>query len=297
MGFNESECSTSLKNTGAPDCFINPGKDMRIAIVPEDFNFANEAEAKDMLKHIEMLNLSKAERGFIFPTHFNAEDKSEEKQMSDGWDGKKTKTQSRKEIIAFTLDETTLALHQRLKTFDNIKNYGVFIYTSENGLKATSSDGIKVEPFSLSRFGVDDQSFQNEDIARTIIEIAYENKSKEWDANGVYIQLDWLPLSILEGIKPCKIALVGAATATGATVNVTGKDDGVGFLGLVSANFNLYEDAAPTVPITVTVDVDNENGTYDLSWSSITGAHTIEIFNQPAGTSGIEGVDSAAIVP
>jgi hypothetical protein len=60
--------------------------------------------------------------------------------------------------------------------------------------------------------------------------------------------------------------------------------------GLVSANFNLYDDAAPTVPKSVTVSADNGDGTYDLTWASITGAHTLALFTQPAGTGGYESV-------
>ena len=180
--------------------------------------------------------------------------------------------------------------HKELRKHNSRTNLAIYRITANGYIKGWTEDGIKLLPLPLSDFYVNDRNDSDGDIIdRTSVFIEEKDGSK-WNDSGVWVKPTAFDPLLLDGIKDCTIT--GTLAATAATITVRGASDLVGIVGLVAANFNLYDDLAPTIPLAVTVGTDNGDGTYDLTWSSITGAHTLELFDQPAGTGGYESIDS-----
>lgn len=289
MAYNELECGTNKGNTGLQNCKENFGKWEKILLVDSDFEIDTQANALLEATYVTAINSAVAVRMYPLFDHFNAEFNSEERVAEEGWGGKSETVREGKDKMTFTFENISFYNHKELRMHNDRNSLGIYIVTAQGYVLGRSSDGIKFLPLTLSDFYVDKRSMSDgSNIDRTSVYVEFSD-AKQWNDDGVWVKPSAFDPLLLDGVKDCSIS--GVLAGTSSTVTVVGASDQVGVVGLVAANFNLYDDAAPTVPLAVTVGTDNGDGTYDLTWSVISGAHTLELFDQPIGTNGYESID------
>lgn len=290
MAYNELVCSTNVGNTGLQDCVENFGTDEMLILVPDSTTIATKVLAETEATWEALINAAVATRGYPLFIHFNAEFEQEGEVDEEGWAGKSEFLRDGKLKAKYMAKNISFYNHKELRKHNNRTNLAVYKVTSQGYIKGwTDSSGAILYPFPLSKFRV---NYRNDNDGSVLDRTSYSIEEKDgnkWNDNGAWVKpTDFDPL-LLEGIKDCTIT--GTLAATAETVTVRGASDLVGVVGLVSANFSLVDDSAPTVLIAVTVDTDNGDGTYDLTHASITGAHTMTLINQPIGTAGFEAID------
>jgi hypothetical protein len=286
MAYLELSCGTNAGNTGLQNCNENFGNWEKLLLVNDDFEIDTRANALLEATWTTAINAAKATRMYPLFEHFNAEPDQEERVQEDGWAGKSETVREGKDRVTFIFKNIAFYNHKELRKHNNRTNLGVYIVTSQGYILGRSEDGIKFLPLILSDFYVGKRSFSDGDtIDRSNVFIEFKD-AKQWNDDGVWVQPSAFDPILLDGVKDCNLS--GTLGATSATITITGASDSVGIVGLIAANFNLYDDAAPTVPIAVTVAADNGDGTYDLTWPTISGAHTLTLFDQPIGTNGYE---------
>jgi len=289
MNYNVIDCGVERGNTGLPNCFEDFGGWKKIVIGPADTEIDTKANAMLEATWIALANSAKVTRVFPMPMNFIVEEAGEELIIETGTFGDKRMVREGKEGIKIMLDRIALYLHKKLRTHNGANSLGFAIVTENGYIIGRSEDDVKFQFIPLSWFHVDKMTKPlGDSFSKTPINL-------EWDAKyindqGVAIKPTAFDPMLLDGVLD--VSITGALGATGATITVKGAVDGIGIVGLVGANFNLYADAAPTVAKTVTLGTDNLDGTYDLTWASITGAHTLTLFGQPVGTLGYEAIDS-----
>ncbi len=291
MAFLEQECGTNLGNTGLQDCLEEFGHWKKLIITGSDFEIADKATALLESTWLTAINASKATRIYPLPGNFNFEGDQEERVQEDGWAGESETVREGKDKGTFTFKDTAFYNHLKLRTHNSRRNPSMFIVTSQGYILGYSEnlETGKFLPQALSDFYVNKRTISDgdtKDRSGVFVEFA---DAKQWNDKGVWIKpTDWDPL-LLDGVKDARLS--GTLAATTETITVVGASDGVGVVGLVDANFSLYDDLAPLVPIAVTA-VDNGDGTYATTHASITGAHTMTLFGQPIGTAGYEAINS-----
>lgn len=289
MAYNELSCGDNAGNTGKQNCFENFGQDELLIIVPDTFEIATKVLAETEATWITAINAATATRAYPLFIHFNAEFEQEGRVSEDGWAGKAETVRAGKNKATFTLENISFYNHKELRKHNNRTNLAYYKVSSNGYIKGWSKDGVKFLPLPLSDFYVNDRNNSDgSNIDRTSVSIEERDGSK-WNDTGAWVKPSAFDPLLLDGIKD--VSITGTLAATSSTVTVEGASDGIGVVGLVAANFNLYDDAAPTVPISVVVAADNLDGTYDLTWASISGAHTLTLFGQPIGTNGYEAID------
>ena len=289
MAYNELESSTSRGNTGRQTSVESFGTDDLIILVPDSTEIATKTLANTEATWTTLFNAAIATRGYPLFGHFNAEFDQEGAVDEEGWNGMSDTVRDGKLKAKFIMENISFYNHKELRKHNSRTELAYYKVTSQGYIKGWSDDGIVFKPFPLSKFNV---NYRNDSdgsvIDRTSVSIEEKDGSK-WNDDGVWVKPTAFDPLLLEGIKDCTIT--GTLGATAATITVRGASDLVGVVGLLAANFNLSADSAPTVPLAVTVAVDNLDGTYDLTWSSITGAHTLTLFDQPVTTAGYEAID------
>ena len=285
MAYNTVTCGVNAGNTGKQSCLENFGQVELLLLVDKDFEIATSAAAILEATYTAAINASKATRMYPLFGHFNAEFEQEGRVSQEGWAGKSRTVRSGKNKATFTFVDIPFYNHLELRKHNGRTDLAVIRVTANGYIQGWSEDGTIMKGLPISDFYVNTRTdHDGSEIDASSVFIEYSGN--HWDDSGVYVKPTAFDPLLLEGIKD--VELSGTLAATAATITVQGTSDGVGVAGLVAANFNLYSDAAPTVPITVVVDTDNGDGTYDLTWASITGAHSLELFTQPAGTGGYE---------
>ena len=289
MAYNELTCGTNAGNTGLQNCNENFGQWENFLLVNQGFEIDTQANALLEATYTAAINAAKATRMYPLFENFNVEIDQEERVAEEGMAGKTETVREGKDRATFIFKNIPFYNHKELRKHNDRTGLAVYIITSQGYILGRSVDGTKFLPLSLSDFYAGKRNISdgsNIDRSNVLIEFA---DAKQWNDYGVYVKPTAFDPLLLEGIKDVSIS--GVLGATSETVTVQGASDGVGVVGLVAANFNLYDDAAPTVPIAVVVAADNLDGTYDLTHASISGAHTMTLFDQPIGTSGYEAID------
>jgi len=290
MAFTQLNCGTNAGNTGLQNCNENFGQWQKLLLVNADFEIATEAAAILEATYETAINAAKATRMYPLFDHFNAEVDQEERVTEEGWAGYTETVREGKDRITFQFKNMSLYNHKQLRTHMDRTNLGVYIITSQGYILGRTS-GTKFLPLGLSDFYPGKRNISDGNtFDRSNVFIEFSD-AKQWNDDGAYVKPTAFDPLLLDGIKDCYVS--GTLAATSGTITVQGAGDSVGVVGLVGANFNLYSDAAPTVPLTVTLGTDNLDGTYDLTWASITGAHTIKLATQPIGTAGYESSPDA----
>lgn len=292
MAYNELTCIGTAGNTGLQDCVENFGTWDKLLLVNQGFEIDTQSNALLEATYTTAINAAKATRMYPLFEHFNIEPDSEERIQEEGFAGKVETVREGKDRVTFAMVNIAFYNHKELRKHNNRKNLAVYIVTSQGYILGRSIDGTKFLPLDLSDFYVNKRTFSDgTNIDRTSVYMVFKD-AKQWNDDGVWVQpTDFDPL-LLEGIKDVRLVSDAGLTATGATVTVQGASDTVGYIGLVSANFQLYTDAAPTVDIAVTA-VDNSDGTYTLTWADQTGnGINLTLFEQPTGTGFAESVNT-----
>ena len=289
MAYNELSCATDVGNTGKQNCVENFGQDELLVVVPDTYEIATKTLAETEATWTTLINAAVATRGYPLFGHFNAEFDQEGRVPEEGWAGKSETVRAGKNKATFTMENISFYNHKELRKHNTRTGLGIFRITSQGYIKGWSDDGLVFKPFPLSDFYVNDRNDSDGSIIdRTSVFIEEADGSK-WNDSGVWVKPTAFDPLLLDGIKDCTIT--GTLAATAATITVRGASDLVGVTGLLAANFNLYDDAIPGTPITVVVGADNGDGTYDLTWAPISGAHTLTLFAQPVVTAGYEAID------
>ena len=286
MAYNELTCGTNAGNTGLQNCKEDFGQWQKILLVDNDFEIATQANAILEATYVTAINAAIATRMYPLFEHFNAEFDQEERVQEDGWAGKSETVREGKDKATFMFNNVSFYNHKELRKHNNRTNLACYIVTAQGYILGRSTDDTKFLPLTLSDFYAGKRNFSDGDIidrSNVFVEFA---DAKQWNDDGVWVLPSAFDPLLLDGITDC--SLTGTLGGTAATITVKGASDSVGVVGLISANFHLYDDAIPGTPIAVTVDTDNGDGTYDLTWSVISGAHTLTLFAQPIGTSGYE---------
>lgn len=283
--FFELDCTGNAGNTGLQDCVENFGYWERIILCAGDFEIATIALATTESTWTTAFNAIKSDRIYPFPLSHNREPDQEDRVIEEGTGGKTETVREGKDRITFILENISLYNHEQLRTHNNRSNLAVYIDTSQGYRLGTSEDGVKFQPLDLNDFYVEKRTITEGDtIDRTPVFIEFKD-AKQWNDRGRWIKPTAFDPLLQVGVKDVKLS--GTLGATGGTITVQGASDGEAIVGLVSANFRLYDDAAPDTPIAVTA-ADNSDGTYTCSWAVISGAHTLTLFEQPIGTAGYE---------
>ena len=289
MAFNELTCGTNKGNTGLQDCKENFGQWEKILLVDEGFEIATGAAGILEATYTTAINAAAATRMYPLFEHFNAEFDQEERVAEEGWAGKSETVREGKDKVTFTFDNISFYNHKELRKHNNRKGLACYIVTAQGYILGRTEDETKFLPLSISDFYAGKRNMSDgSNVDRSNVFVEFKD-AKQWNDNGVWVLPTAFDPLLLEGIKDVSISGVWAGTSS--TVTVVGASDQVGIVGLTSANFRLYDDAAPTVSLAVTVGTDNGDGTYDLTYSIISGAHTMTLFAQPIGTSGYEAID------
>lgn len=291
MAYNELTCGTNVGNTGLQACKENFGQWDKLLITTSTFEIADAATAILEATYTTAINAAVATRLYPLPEHFNAEFTSEERVAEEGWAGKSETVREGKDKVKFTFENISFYNHKELRKHNSrtASSMGVYIITSQGYILGRSADDTKFLPLILSDFYAEKRSMSDgATVDRSSVYLEFADAS-QWNDDGVWVKPTAFDPMLLDGVKDCTIT--GTLAATSATITVRGASDLVGIVGLIAANFNLSADSAPNTPIAVTVGTDNADGTYDLTWSSITGAHTLTLFDQPIGTNGYEAID------
>ena len=291
MAYNELTCGTNVGNTGLQACKENFGQWDKLLLTPSNFEIADAATAILEATYTTAINAAVATRVYPLPEHFQAEFTSEERVAEEGWAGKSETVREGKDKMKFIFENISFYNHKELRKHNSraASSMGLYIITAQGYILGRSTDDTKFLPLILSDFYAEKRSMSDGstvDRSSVFIESA---DAAQWNDDGVWVKPTAFDPMLLDGVKDCTIT--GTLAATAATITVRGASDLVGIVGLIAANFSLFEDADPDTPLAVTVGTDNGDGTYDLTWSSITGAHTLTLFAQPIGTNGYEAID------
>ncbi len=282
----ELDCTGNGGNTGAQKCTEDFGRDELFLLVDSAFEIDTFANAMLEATYITAINSAIATRMYPLFIHFNAEFDNEDRVQADGWAGKSETVRAGKRKGTYTFKDISFYNHKELRKHNNRTDLALYKVTAGGYIKGWSRDGIKLLPFPIADFFVNDRTDDDgADKDRTSIFIEESDGSK-WNDTGFYVKPIAFDPLLLDGIKDCSVTIANE-TATTGTITVKGASDQIGIIGLVDANFRLYADADPTTPIAVTA-VDNSDGTYAGTWTTISGAHTITLFNQPIGTGDFE---------
>lgn len=288
MAYNELNCVTTQGNTGKQGCYEDFGQNELIVICPASTEIATKTLAETEAKWIELFNNTKSLRGYpLFPI-FNGEFESEGRVIMEGWAGKKKTLRGGTKSVTYSFIEVPLYLQKELRKHNSRTNLAFFEVSKNGYIKGWTDDGTVFKPFPLSDFYVNDMT-ENDGANDSMVQVSLEYDGTYWNDKGAWIKPTAFEPTLFDGVVDCKVE--GTLGATGATISVYyAASASAPIVGLVSANFRLYDDSAPTVPKTVTA-TDNGDGTYTCTWSSITGAHTLTLFDQPIGTSGYEAIN------
>jgi hypothetical protein len=291
MAFTTINCGVNAGNTGLQNCNENFGQWQKLLLVNDTFEIADEATALLEATYTTAINAAKATRMYPLFDHFNAEVDQEERVTEEGWAGKTETVREGKDRITFQFKNLSFYNHKELRKHFGRTGLALYIITA-NGYILGKTDGTKFLPLSISDFYPGKRSISDGDtFDRSNVFVEFTDV-KQWNDDGAYVKPTVFDPLLLDGVKD--VHLSGTLGTTGATVTVTGAGDSVGVVGLVDANWNFFADAAPTVPIAVT-GVDNLDGTYALTWAdqTSTGAMTLQLATQPAGTSFYESSPDA----
>lgn len=285
MGYFELSCVGNGGNTGAQKCQEDFGRDELFLLVDSTFEIDTFANAMLEATYITAINAAVAERMYPLFIHFNAEFENEDRIPAEGWAGKSMTVRAGKRKGTYTFEEISFYNHKELRKHNGRTGLAIYKVTSGGYIKGWSKDGIKLLPFPLDDFFVNDRSDDdgaNKDLTSVFIE---EADGSKWNDDGFYVKPTAFDPLLLDGIKDCSVT-IASETATSGVLTINGASDQIGIIGLLGANFRLYADSAPETSLVVTLGTDNGDGTYDVTWTSISGAHTITLFAQPIGTSG-----------
>lgn len=284
MAYFALDCVTNVGNTGLQECVEKFGVWKKFLLADADFEIATQALAETEATWTTAINAA-SQRLYPLFEHFNGEPDQEERVDAEGWDGEREVVREGSDSFRAMFRNLSMYNHVELRKHNNRTNLAVYIVTSKGYILGKSDDRVKFLPFKVSDFYVEKRNISDgTDYDRTSLRITINDVTQTNDKIVWVKPTDFDPL-LFDGIKDCNLS--GTLGATGATITVTGASDGQPIVGLVSANFNLYDDTDPSTPIAVTA-TDNGDGTYTCTWGSISGAHTLELFDQPIGTSGYE---------
>ena len=289
MAYLELNCTTAAGNTGKQNCVEDFGQDDLIIICPASTEIATKTLAETEATWISLFNAASSSRCYPLFGHFNGEFDNEGRVIETGWAGKKRTVRGGTRSATFTFVDIPFYNHKELRKHNGRTNLAYFAITANGYIRGWSDDNTVFKPFPLSDFFVNDRS-DNTGAELDASSVSLEIDGKYWNDNGAWVKPSGFDPLLFDGVKD--VSLTGVLAATSSTITVVGASDGGGVVGLIAANFKLTSDAAPTVPITVVVGTDNGDGTYDLTWASITGAHTLTLFDQPIGTNGYEAINS-----
>lgn len=284
----ELDCTGNGGNTGKQKCDEDFGRDELFVLVPSSYEIATKELAETEATWVTLFNAAVATRGYPLFLHFNVEFDNEERISEEGWAGKTKTVRDGKKRGTYTFKNVPFYNHQELRKHNDRTSLAVFKITANGYIKGWTDAGTVFKPFPLSEFHVNDRSDDDgESTDKTSIFIE-EQDGKKWNDKGRYVKpADFDPLLFAEdGIRDCSVTIADEDATTG-NITIKGVSDQVGIVGLVAANFRLYDAAVPGTPISVAI-TDNLDGTYDGVWSTISGAHVMTLFDQPIGTGGYQ---------
>jgi hypothetical protein len=268
MEYNILSCGSSQSNTGSKQCIENFQDFSKFIITPLTFEFATQAAAELLANWTTAINAAAGSRIYPFPTILEKEDLSEATLYKTFTSGIQKKIREGKRGYRFTV-QVPLCVHQALRTFNGYN--GRFIGIDNNGrILGTSPDGAKFKGWKLDTFEVEKIMIPSgDDICKTTIYVLFSDTTEFDDYGASFRPADlvssWNPLD-LDGLQDVTLAITDSS-ATGATLTVTTTCDLIPVVGLVLADLVMTDDAGGAE--TITGATDNSDGTYTLTWSTI----------------------------
>ncbi len=273
---NSINCGVTVGNTGQQHCAENFGYDEKIILTSKDFQFSNITDAEDLTNWMTEFYKEKNSRMFPLPNVFTLEPDVEEPVYEDGVAGVREFVREGKNRMKATMPLISLHNHKALRLFNNSRNLGAFIVTSNGFIKGWSSDGTNFKPFSLDEFHVNKQTISDgTKLARTELYISFDNPT-EWNDKGSYVKSDnFDPLSEFIGVIDVKLTAGTTTSTSQIDLTVTDVNSSFGYSGFVAGDFLLKDSGGATVSISGITD--NGNGSYSLTGTFPTGAATLTL--------------------
>ena len=295
--YNLLSCGSNQSNTGSKQCIENLQDFAKFVITPLGFKFANQAAAETVGNWTTAINAAAGSRIYPFPLILEKEDLSEATLYKTFNSGIQKKIREGKRGYRFTV-QVPLCVHQSLRSFNGYN--GRFIGIDNNGrILGSSSDGAEFKGWKLDTFEVEKMMIPSgDDIAKTTIYVLFSDTTEFDDYGASFrpadLETSWNPLD-LDGLQDVTLTLSGTS-ATGATLTVATTCDLVPVTGLVVADLVMVDDAGGAE--TITGATDNTDGTYTLSWSTLSADTYLVNFKAPASmtTKGYESTGSASFV-
>ena len=260
MAYNDLNCSEDRANTGLANCLENLGADVRLIWTTESFEFASEADAKDITKWEAAIN---AKYMSPFPTFDEIEPNEEDDVETETGLGVSKFVREGKDGATGRF-ELALCNLAKLRTYN--KSLGRAFAITENGMvRGTSPDGVVFKGFKLSKFFTSKMKGSDGSTVRWV-ELKYQFKnSNELGDYPAVPALTWDPLE-LAGIIDVDLSISGTPTSGELIVKVARDCDAEAVTGLVEADFTLVNDESAT-QLPATSFTDNGDGTFTFTFT------------------------------
>jgi len=204
------------------------GYDAAIIAVPRDDYFDTKALALVEQNWLDKINAIDGVRWRMLPLFNDISSDKEEDLYNTSSIGVKSFLDEGKTTMTYKVKVTPFVKKQ-LRTMNGIA-WDIFIFTSNGFCKFTSSDGIKVEPFSTDVFRVGAEEPATRDVPTLVpITVTYADTDQLNDNPGFIEPLregtpDVWNLKVLKDPKAVKFITVGTPTATTYDMDVVGYD-------------------------------------------------------------------------
>jgi hypothetical protein len=298
MAYNELTCGTNAGNTGLQECAENFGYFAKFVIVPRGTSFATQALALDLDNWVTALNAVRSERYYPTPEVVTLEADQEATVYEELIAGKREFIREGKDRLRAVFESISMHNHKELQKHNSRKDLSIFILTSSGFVLGYSLDGVKMLPLDLDEIHFEKRTISDGDTKdRSAMSLVLKD-SDQWNKTGVWIKPDalttdaWDAMTDIYGVKDVSVT-IASTTGTGLVATVKGTSDSQPTIGLVLADFSLKTSAG--VVVTITGATDNGDGTYTITYGTISGAHGLTLKNQPAMTQKfIEAVNTAS---
>lgn len=270
---NKFSADVSQANTGSVKQIKNNMTAWRqIIVCPTDFEIATEALALTLATWTAAIKAPVASRIYPFPQAVSFENQSKESVYEDF--PLAGSSFVKEGLIGFTMNlNINKAQSNKLRKF-NGRSCKIFIIDDNGNIICTSSDGTKVQPFSVQEIRVETAKLSDGSASVTTPVKVVLSDTTEFNDRGYIIQplkatSAWNPKlpSNLDGVYDVTLSVSDITTAGFvASVNIDSivtTDESSAIVGLAKEDFTLVDKDGDAVSITTSTD--NGDGTYDIA--------------------------------
>lgn len=170
------------------------------------------------------------------------------------------------EGVTLTIEGLTPQQIAKYQSFNN-KNTKAYLVDTNKNIRGWS-DGTNFKPFDVMLHVEDMRIADNMGVVKVRIEIM---NPEQWNTDGYIVEPTWDVLA-LEGVNDVTLTVASPLTS-GASVTVTDTLSGNPIEGLVSADFVVKKG---TGAVSAT-SVEGDSGVYALTFTTTSGAHTVNL--------------------